>query len=171
VADLTKDRTTMRTYTDHLKGTKYCCFPGCNRAIETRLDQPICSHHARKVYYEVRDFIDAAISRHPTKPKSVPKRAQRSRAFPQQKMRRQGLVYFARLGVNIKIGFTTNLKERMTALGADEVLATVPGTMADEKRMHVRFGACWLGAELFRPDSDLLAYIAEINYSRSATKK
>ena len=53
------------------------------------------------------------------------------------------VVYFARMGDNVKIGTTTNLKARMRVfyLSLDDVLAVVPGGEEMEAAYHQRFAA------------------------------
>lgn len=75
-----------------------------------------------------------------------------------------GTVYFARVGELIKIGWTSNLSPRMSHLHADAVLFTRPGTRHDEKALHAMFNHLLVrGREWFRPDPELLAFIAELH--------
>lgn len=72
----------------------------------------------------------------------------------------QGHVYFAEIGAFIKIGFSTNVRQRMSQLGG-KVLLTIPGTLQTEKAMQARFGPSWSHGEYFQPTPELLAFIAE----------
>jgi hypothetical protein len=49
------------------------------------------------------------------------------------------VVYYIRRGKYVKIGTTTNLKQRMRDLMPDEVLAVEPGGRALERRLHSHF--------------------------------
>lgn len=66
------------------------------------------------------------------------------------------VVYFVRVGHNVKIGTTTKLRERLMALylGPEDVLAVVPGGKDTEAAYHDRFADAHLDvpgrAELFR---------------------
>lgn len=62
------------------------------------------------------------------------------------------VVYAARVGEHIKIGYTTNLWQRLHSLRATELLGFQPGTWDDEQRMH-RELAVWAakGREYYDP--------------------
>lgn len=77
---------------------------------------------------------------------------------------REGDVYFARLPSGlIKIGVSTQVKCRMTSLEA-ELLATVPGGLRREKKMHRRFEELRVrpDREWFEPATRLLNYIESL---------
>ena len=74
----------------------------------------------------------------------IPPAAANAPPLPEPRLRRQGFVYFLHdPGTDwIKIGFTANPGQRLgllTAGSARKVLAIIPGTMADEKRLHDEF--------------------------------
>lgn len=50
------------------------------------------------------------------------------------------VVYAVRVGDVIKIGHTTDLAKRVNQLHATEILAFMPGTLADEQAIHARLG-------------------------------
>lgn len=52
---------------------------------------------------------------------------------------RDGYVYYIRRGAMVKIGTTVNLRQRMSDLRPDEVLAVEPGSYQREAEMHRRF--------------------------------
>jgi len=82
----------------------------------------------------------------------------------QQDMRHVPLVYFARREHLIKIGTTTNLRQRMASLHA-QTLATEPGDIGRERQLHLRFKhlvASGRSREWFHPGPDLVAYINEL---------
>lgn len=51
----------------------------------------------------------------------------------------QGFVYYIRRGAMVKIGTTVNLRQRMSDLRPDEVLAVEPGSYAREAELHRLF--------------------------------
>lgn len=53
----------------------------------------------------------------------------------------RGVVYYVRFGDRIKIGYSAHLSGRMVAIPHDEVLATEPGDIAQERRRHREFSA------------------------------
>ncbi len=84
-----------------------------------------------------------------------------------------GRVYFVQgaSGGPVKIGFATHVKARVAGLqGAHRddlvVLASVPGTMEDERDHHFRFAALRVRGEWFRPESPLLEHIAKVAAGR-----
>lgn len=75
------------------------------------------------------------------------------------------VVYFARMGDNVKIGTTTNLKNRMQSfyLSLGDVLAVVPGGEDVEDAFHQQFAASRVEGdgrrELFRIDGRLRRFL------------
>lgn len=137
---------------------EFCCWPDCE-ALTGPLDAPLCTSHIAKMYRLYRTAADlaavdrvadsalaAALARPPQPPLSE----------------RQGIVYFVRFQERVKIGFTTNMRSRMSAIPHEEVLGTQPGTLADEKRYHRMFAHLRVTGEWFRAEPDLLAFIADI---------
>ena len=85
------------------------------------------------------------------------------------RMRHAPLVYFARRDRLVKIGWTTHLDKRMQAMQAN-VLATEPGDIVDERRLHRRFGHLLAqGKEWFHPGADLIAYINVLREAAGAS--
>jgi hypothetical protein len=79
------------------------------------------------------------------------------------------VVYFARVGRNVKIGTTSNLRSRIRHLylSLDDVLAVVPGGKAVEDLYHQRFSDTKAEdrPELFRPGLRLRLYLARCQCS------
>lgn len=82
----------------------------------------------------------------------------------QHMLRDQSVVYYIARGDLIKIGHTTNMVHRMSALQPDAVLATEPGGEQLERRRHQQFRhlRAPLGHEYFTSGDDLMAHIAAI---------
>lgn len=58
------------------------------------------------------------------------------------KPKRDGTVYYVKVGANIKIGWTADLAKRMRQYPPDSsLLATEPGTRSDEQKRHKMFAA------------------------------
>lgn len=73
------------------------------------------------------------------------------------------VVYAMRVGDLIKIGHTGNLAQRLTQLGATEVLAFAPGTYADEQALHQRLtGHVHHGREWYYPTPGVLTVVNEM---------
>jgi hypothetical protein len=79
---------------------------------------------------------------------------------------KKGWVYFVRNGKAIKIGFTTDLDQRLKRLQTAssstlELLGAVAGTLEDEQNLHRRFANLQIRGEWFRGHTSLMAYIRE----------
>lgn len=79
----------------------------------------------------------------------------------------ESLVYFVRFDSRIKIGFTTNLSLRLSAIPHDEVMATIPGGRLLEKRLHAKFRHLHVKGEWFSLGDDLLDYVDGIKRAAS----
>lgn len=80
-------------------------------------------------------------------------------------------IYFVQLDNRsgpVKIGFSRDFYRRYRRLHTQfpgrkiYVLNLIDGTRPDERRMHCRFGACWIEKELFRMEGSLQEYLRDI---------
>lgn len=127
-----------------------CCFPNCRAALSTKVHLPLCDRHMVKVYREVASLMGE------TRP-AEPSRG----VVAYAPSRPRGTIYIVQFGDRIKIGYTTDMRTRMTAIPHDRVLATLPGTMSTEKALHHQFRHLHIKGEWFRAEGDLLAFAAE----------
>lgn len=133
-----------------------CCHPQCHAHVSAKVEHAyLCDAHLVAVYRSVRVLMDGMAD------ESAMTFRGSGKAVPGYQ-RRPGLIYFLRFGDRIKIGFTTNLHLRMQQIPHDELLATVAGTMADEKHLHARFAEHRLHHEWFAAAPELLAHIEQI---------
>lgn len=73
------------------------------------------------------------------------------------------VVYAARCGDTIKIGVTTDLANRLSGIGADELLAFTPGNHADEQALHARLVEHrHHGTEWYYPTPGVMAVVNEM---------
>lgn len=120
----------------------------------------ICREHAIQAYMWVRETAEM-------KGLTDAKRILSSSTTPQSKRKRgpmmftPGLVYALRSGPFIKFGFTTNLKRRLREIEHDEVLGTMPGTMATEKSVHATLRPHRHEGEWFADNDEVRAFIAD----------
>lgn len=140
--------------------TETCCWPDCLSEIG-EVDAPLCTRHLTKAYRIYRTshlwMLDHAEDH------ALSGALERAGKPPMKRLRRtDGLVYFIRFGGLIKIGWTSDLQQRMASVPNEEILGTVPGTMDDEKRCHVAFAHLRVKGEWFRPEPDLLAFITDV---------
>ncbi|MFC4006609.1 GIY-YIG nuclease family protein [Nonomuraea purpurea] len=87
---------------------------------------------------------------------------------------RSSVVYYIQFGDRVKIGFTTNLEKRLTALPHDEVLATEPGGQVTERRRHEEFETYRITGEWFEMGDELVDHINELRrreYAANRTPK
>lgn len=79
-------------------------------------------------------------------------------------LKEQALVYYVARGHTIKIGYTTNMRERMASVMPDAVLATEPGDRELESARHRQFGhlRAPIGREYFSVHPDLLTHIEKV---------
>lgn len=136
-----------------------CCWPECDQPSGTG-DVPLCQRHHMQAWrtfekmalWPLREMREDALSR-----------ALQHASEPRSRSTEPGYVYFARFGDRIKIGFTTNLKQRMGNIPHDQMIGSVPGTMSDEKRCHAAFEHLRIVGEWFEPGQDLLDFIDEVS--------
>lgn len=117
-------------------GHSWCIVPKCGNSAVTEPPVLLCADH--------RDLLLAQLGR---KKPSV----------------HEPLVYFIRNGARVKIGWTTNLKSRLSALSlpAGAVALTVPGGPEVETAMHTRFAEARVArTEWFEAVPELEAFIA-----------
>lgn len=88
-----------------------------------------------------------------------------TRPLPKARVRR-GVVYFLQNGVpgRVKIGFTEDLKGRLSALqgatsDAVTLIGTIPGPAKLERKMHKRFDAHRMRREWFKIEGNLAAFL------------
>lgn len=76
---------------------------------------------------------------------------------------RVDVVYYARYRERVKIGTSSNPRQRLAVIPHDEVLAFERGGRLLEQRRHAEFAASrWAGSEWFRLDDALVRHIAEL---------
>lgn len=77
---------------------------------------------------------------------------------------RVDVVYYLRFGEQIKIGTSSNPRQRLASLRYDELLAFERGGRALEQRRHAQFATHRLGrSEWFAEHNDLAAHIHVLN--------
>jgi hypothetical protein len=138
---------------------QFCCWPRCFAYLED-LRMPLCDTHVAEVYNSVRGSVFDDLAHDMRTAVAKGSAATRDAS---------GNIYFIRFGNRIKIGFSVQPQVRLGAIPHDEVLAVIPGTLADERALHRRFdhlretlpGKGPGPREWFRIAPDLVQYIAE----------
>jgi hypothetical protein len=81
----------------------------------------------------------------------------------------QSVVYFVRIGKNVKIGVTTNLDRRMKAMqtyASDiRLLVAMPGDRSLEQKLHELLAESRVARELFHQDYRVIAFIDQLRYN------
>lgn len=135
----------------------HCAAPGCQAAADPDITVPLCRDCARQTTYE---YLAA------TEPERRAAREASEPPDPPPRPEPVGCVYFIRLGDLVKIGFTTNLEQRMKDLPQEEVLGIVPfATMREERRCHAAFAHLRRTGEWFDDAPDLRAFITAVTTS------
>lgn len=128
----------------------------------------LCGKHLERHEEYVR-WQERLAEREAVELKAIRAHSVEARTRQQQRLdsaREEGrmIVYYIRIGSNIKIGTTTSFKYRMTALMPDEILATEPGHEELERLRHKQFAHLRVppGRERFRADPELMDHIQMI---------
>lgn len=128
-----------------------CCWPDCQRPVAHTVI-PLCNAHYRKVGEQ---FLTDRVQRgrqliERSRPDVAARKAERlaqeierGKRNTERRLRleAQSVVYYVRIGDRIKIGYTTNLSQRMAALRVEphNLLATEPGGRRLEAERHEQF--------------------------------
>lgn len=80
---------------------------------------------------------------------------------------KHGFIYIVGYSEFLKIGFTTNVRKRLSAIQSSLpiVLTTYcifAGSLEQEQNLHIKFAEFKLRGEWFRQSPDLMTYIAEL---------
>lgn len=153
---------------------RICCWPDCFQP-PAYADTELCDHHLHEVAIGwIRDNLDVVREVIDATPEHVllARRARERTDLPRlSEQRRPGnaeaVVYYLKVrgSDRVKIGTTTNLRQRMVSLRADggDLLATEPGGHDQEWRRHQQFAEERYGRrEEFAMSDRLAAHIASL---------
>jgi len=132
---------------------------------------PICDAHAVQTYRYVSRRIGSLADDPMFQIKMRLESAESERSRERYKLAaRVEVVYYVQIGEHIKIGYTSRLRLRMNAYPATRrLLATEPGTYADEAARHHQFRHLLAaGNEWFRPGPDLMDHINDLRSAQGA---
>jgi hypothetical protein len=102
---------------------------------------------------------ERAISEADVAPGDVPRWQRRGR---ESDIDRSAWVYYVRCGHLVKIGTTTDLATRFTAIRPNEVLALEPGSLILENERHQQFAHLRASGEYFHPGAELQQCIEQL---------
>lgn len=126
---------------------------------------PLCFDHAFQVYLSVHGEVTGNLKRIHESLEMREKGPSLEALALKRAYDEQSVVYYIRIGDYIKIGFTTNLSERIRSLRVDasDVMATEPGGREKEHQRHEQFKSIRRGRwENFERTPDLLTHIAKV---------
>ena len=143
-------------------GVRECCIPDCEHLVPRNRSIPVC--HSCGVKIAVHHAGDADLALGVQREQQIQReqaKARRDAAYAGQSQ-----VYYIRIGDHIKIGYSTNLKQRISQLRLQRsaLLATEPGGRELEKERHRQFSADRIvsNREDFEPSPRLMAHIDAI---------
>jgi hypothetical protein len=146
-----------------------CVWPTCERRT-THMNGKLlalCVSHAWDVYAAVQDDVDnqPKISEHQLN-RLIEGRQRRVREDEARESRaiEPGWVYYVRITDRIKVGYSTDVRQRMRAYPPHaQLLAIHPGTPTLERQVHADLkGHLAQGREWFRPDPEVMAHIDRV---------
>jgi hypothetical protein len=109
-----------------------CIWPRCSGAVATYPLTNLCDLHAQLVHNAVAQDLNklAAV---------IKLRREPSQPAPERTLREE-VIYYVQVGGHIKIGWTSQLEQRMRNYPPNTVLLAVhPGSRSDERKLHRRF--------------------------------
>ena len=155
--------------------TDLCCWPDCFRAVE-HPEVPLCEGHFHEsgmawmrdnieLFREVTEQLEEQVMFARVMERANARRALAERTVQPLVLDTRRIVYYIRIGEHVKIGTTTNLRERMVALRADgrDLLATEPGRYDVETLRHRQFADERIGRrENFAMSDRLMEHIRSL---------
>jgi hypothetical protein len=165
----------LRRYT---AGVTTCAWPDCDKSTPEDFAANrigvLCVDHAWSHY----DAMNAYLTWPPEDTLAAAALRAREVALDEPtteeiEAKRQGHVYYLRVGEQIKIGFSADVKRRLRAYPpGSELLAVEPGTKTLELGRHRQFVECLdAGREWFRPEAKLLEHIASVHAQHGSTRR
>lgn len=135
-----------------------CCWPGCYAPLIER-KFPLCPAHTKVThdYQRRHGDVDYVVSCSIEVPETQP-------PATAPKKTTIGTVYYLEVGSHIKIGWASDLANRMRSYPPNSrLLAAHPGTRSDESKMHRRFATARThGREWYAPVPSLLHHIEQM---------
>lgn len=156
-----------------------CRWPDnrCDENVDMRLlrnDIKLCQKHALLVWSVIEEQIQESqmtpeqLREHQEQQQSMHaeavEAAKAAEAAERRKTKREGYVYYLRVGQHIKIGFASNLESRLRSYPPDTALLAVErGTIDLETSRHREFAATRSdGREWYWPKPWLMEHIARV---------
>jgi len=147
-----------------MESRNYRNWPERQDAMEARGIKPPGRTWCLEKLPEMAKRVDRLVEITPAPPKY-------KRAPSRAKLRPPSQVYFIQCGEAVKIGRSVKPFERVASLSTSnhqalELLATTPGSSAEEKALHKKFAAYHIKGEWFRYSAEIAKFIAGISRKR-----
>lgn len=146
-----------------------CCWPSCTRNVAwfSGNKLPLCFDHAWDAFIAVKNADEhrPKISEYElNRQLATRNRIAREDAERDSRAIEPGWIYYVKVTDRIKIGYSTDVRQRMRAYPPHaELLAVHPGTPTLERDIHRDFaGHLAQGREWFRPDTEVMAHVAKV---------
>lgn len=130
---------------------------------------PICREHAAqawKAFEDVEPESYKRVIRGEASEVAAERKAAKAHAVQKKRdnSRRPGAIYYVQIADRVKIGFTTDLYQRMMHYPPHSVLLAVhPGTPLVERDMHQKFSRYLAdGREWFHPSEELTKHMEDV---------
>lgn len=122
----------------------------CGKGSDPHAPAALCEAHLHEVYaYVMRQGRELM-------------RASQPLSLPDLRPSPESVIYYARIGSSVKIGWSTRLDDRMKAINPEELMATEPGGRALERQRHDEFKDLRTHGEWFRLGPRLVDHIATL---------
>lgn len=147
------------TCTAQLRSGRFCDAPGIEGA-----PFPICAKHAARLFLFMRSTMNNLPPEERMEVTIGALSDGRQARVERAPYAAASVVYYVRMGDLVKIGYTADLRARMSAsYVAGDLLAAEPGDVRLEARRHREFaGDLARGKEWFRPSPALMAHIETV---------
>lgn len=157
--------TRLRTLDGDTGHIKRCVWPDCGEQLDSTRIGALCLDHAMLVHEAVLASTKPPVTN--AQARAVQRRqVERDQEQARARARGQqpGWIYYVRVGDQVKIGYSADVKRRMRAYPPDShLLAVHPGTRELETELHQRFaGSRAAGREWFRETVDLVEHMAQV---------
>lgn len=143
----------------------------CDAPTAEDMPFPICGRHAAKLYRHIVRAMGGLVDDRVFMLNAAAADIQAQQAKEVSRSTERDKVYYVQVGEYIKIGYTSQLKTRMTSYPPNKkLLATEPGDKTLERKRHEQFGHLLEhGHEWFRVDAKLIAHINELRRMAGGT--
>lgn len=135
-----------------------CRIEGCSASPLDQLKFALCGTHAMEFARDMQGLM--GLRTEADIPTAISRPARQRVVMP------NGFVYYVRLGQLVKIGFSTNVEQRLKSFRTTHadiaLLATEAGTARTERRRHAAFDAYRVRGELFTLGPELAAHISRL---------